>query len=135
MIAGGAWFAGFIALGTIAACANGTGWCAAGAYGHYVVVGGLAIALALPLAGRWPGCCNGPSLAVRRSPSLAAGRGAVDRRIAGDAPRTSRCGRPAGRSIWASRRWRCSPLRAGPDHGLWLVLILFLPSGPPIPGR
>lgn len=124
MIGGGGWFAALIAIGTIAGVREWHRMVRHGAYGHYVVIGGLTIAaaLVLPVLGIhiWPAV---PSLLVQglvllamaaladAAIAVATGAGAIWQGLG-----PLYLGVP-GLSLYL--------LRAVPDHGIWLVLILF----------
>ncbi len=124
MIAGGPWFAGFIALGTIAGVREWHRMIRKGAYNHYVLVSGIgiAVALALPVwAAQGPAAISSPFAWAFAALGLAALIDAGFGVVAKAGPLWQAMGPlylgVPGLSLFA--------LRAAPDHGLWLVAILF----------
>lgn len=124
LVGGGAWFAGFIALGTIAGVREWHRMVRDGSFWPYTAVGAVAIAVALAL----------PVLAAHgvATPADPVGLGlavlfaavVVDFVIA--LARGSRAARQAFGPLYVGvPGLALFDLRATPDHGLWLVLILF----------
>lgn len=125
MIGGGAWFAAFIAAGTIAGAREWHRMIARGAFLRYVAISGLAIAaaLALPFVWRQPGP-GWPAPAVLSLAVLAVG--ALVNLVVAAVFRAGPLWQAAGPLYLGVPAMALFALRAGPDHGLWLVLILFL---------
>ena len=125
MIGGGAWFAAFIAVVTIAGVREWHRMVRQGRYLHYVVIGalGIAAALALPVlqAGIYPGLPV--PLALALAVLLAAG--AVDAAVAA-ATGVPVLWQAAGPLYLGIPGIALYALRDVPGHGLWLVLMLFL---------
>lgn len=124
MIAGGAWFAGFIALGTIAGVREWHRMIRKGAYNHYVLVSGLGIAVALALPA-WAAATPGAVAAPYGWAFAALGLGALIDAGFGAAAKAGPLWQAAGPLYLGIPGLSLFALRATPDHGLWLVAILF----------
>ncbi len=124
MIGGGAWFAAFIAAGAIAGAREWHRMIAHGPYRRYLAVSAFAIAaaLALPLVRNVP--AGWPEPAVLSLWVLAAG--AVLNLALGAAFKAGPLWQAAGPLYLGIPAVALFDLRVGPDHGLWLVLLLFL---------
>ena len=125
MIGGGAWFAAFIAVVTIAGVREWHRMVRHGRYLHYVVIGALAIAAALALPVVQAGIYPELPLPLALALAVLLGAGAVDAAVAAAAgvPVLWQAAGPLYLGIPAIALYA---MRDVPGHGLWLVLMLFL---------
>jgi phosphatidate cytidylyltransferase len=124
MIAGGLWFAAFIAAGTIMGLREWHRMVRHGGYSHYFVIGAVAIAAALGLSAAgvllWPALPSPLAQGLVLLMLAAAADGAVAG-ATGAAPVWQALG-PLYLGIPGLALFM---LRQAPEHGIWLVLILF----------
>lgn len=125
MLGGGAWFAAFIAAVTIAGVREWHRMMRHGAYAHYVVVGALAIAASLVLAVLGARLLPALPDPIAWSFAVLAAAAVIDAGIA--AARGDGILRQAFGPLYLGIPGiALFTLRDTPDHGVWLVLILFL---------
>jgi phosphatidate cytidylyltransferase len=128
MVAGGVWFAGLIALGMIAGVREWHRMIRQGAYGHYALISGagVAVAMALPVwAAHDPSAVSAPFLWGFAALGLAA---AIDAGLSGALGAKGQAGplwQGFGPLYLGVPGLSLLALRATPTHGLWLVAILF----------
>ena len=124
LIGGGAWFAGFIALGTIAGVREWHRMVRHGGYGLYVAISATAIAVALAL----PVLQARGLLAVRAPVWLGLGvlvAAAFVNLVVAGIGKAGMVRQAFGSLYLGVPGVALFALRATPGHGLWLVLMLF----------